>query len=72
MIRFVICVDVDEDNLKAAYLKLATELSKIPSIEWESSDEAYDDDGEEIDPDILQDIRMRVLKDALKVADESN
>ena len=69
--RFVICVDVDADDLKSAYGKLFRFMGvkQAPvginrsDIDWESTDENYDDDGEEIDPDVMQAARMEVFED---------
>jgi hypothetical protein len=57
--RFVICVDVEEKDLASAYSKLYDAMAEIssPQLEWESTDEAYFEDGEEIDPKFLQKAR---------------
>ena len=63
MYRFVICVDVEEQELPAAYAKLYDAMKQIssPQLEWESTDEAYGEDGQEIDPIVLQNARMMKL-----------
>lgn len=66
--RFVICVDVDADSLEMAYSKLTdfmapTARAASDDINWESSDESYDDDGDPIDPDVMQTARMKVSAD---------
>lgn len=57
MIRFVICVDVEEDNPTRAY-GVMYEAMKKSELEWESTDEWFDSDGELGDPDSLQRSRM--------------
>ena len=54
--RFVICIDINSTSLNEAYSKLYDSMKKIssPQLEWESTDEAYFPDGEEVDPTILQ------------------
>jgi len=61
-VRFVICVDVADDDPISAYQKLHTAMSEVESktdggIQWESTDEAYDDEGEEIPIAVLNDAR---------------
>lgn len=58
--RLIVCFDIEADNLEGAYRKLEGQLRRIP-IAWETSDEAYDEDGEEIDPDVLQKAIVSVL-----------
>lgn len=61
--RFVICVDVEESDLSLAYSKLYHSMKLISSkeLDWESTDEAYFEDGEEVDPNILQKAREFTL-----------
>jgi hypothetical protein len=61
--RFVICVDVDATSLENAYNDLYDSMKEISSqsLEWESTDEAYFPDGEEVDPIILQKARLSKL-----------
>lgn len=69
--RIVICVDVHADDLEQAYAKVydymacncgITDGAHSPGctndIDWESSDEAFDHEGEPVDPDVLQEARM--------------
>ena len=59
MYRLVICIDVAADNLVQAYNEVYNALNKSPpSIEWESTDEAYDPHGVEIEPEEIQRVRM--------------
>jgi hypothetical protein len=58
MYRFVVCVDVEAKNLPDAYAGL---LQRMNANDWESTDEAYDPDGEEIDEDELAKARDVVL-----------
>lgn len=60
--RFIVAVDVDAASLPEAYKKLRTQLDKATSkshrgeIGWETTDEAFDSQGNRIDPDELQDV----------------
>ena len=59
--RFIICVDIDEDDLIEAYSVLYDRMAIICEqsiLDWESSDEAYDENGEVINEDKLQEARM--------------
>lgn len=65
MYRFVICVDVAAENLEAAYRELLARMGEVERItegkvQWESSDEAYTPDGDEVDANELNETRMRV------------
>lgn len=65
MIRICVCIDVDTDNLKGAYKAVHDALCELPEgMEWESTDEWYDDAGERIDEDALSAARLRVLHHA--------
>ncbi len=59
MYRFVVCVDVDADDLPEAYAGL---LQRMNANDWESTDEAYAPDGEQIDKDELTRARESVLE----------
>lgn len=65
MIRFVVCIDVDGTTLVDAYRKLRAMMRQIddhPALEgWETSDEAYGHEGEEIDEGALSAARLVVL-----------
>ncbi len=54
--RFVVCIDIESTSLNEAYSNLYESMKEISSkrLDWESTDEAYFPDGEEIDPVILQ------------------
>ena len=59
--RFVILVDVeDADSLGDAYQKLHAGMSKVFPGDWESTDEAFDPDGEPVDPDDLSNVRSPI------------
>jgi hypothetical protein len=58
--RLIVCFDIEEDSLEGAYAQLESRLRHIP-IPWETSDEAYDEDGEGIDPAVLQKAIVSVL-----------
>lgn len=60
--RFIICVDVPAESLPSAYEILHITMGKVASLlDWESTDEAYDSDGEPIPEPILSAMRMKVL-----------
>jgi len=50
--RFVLCVDVEADSLEEAYNKLY-EAMKLQPFGWETTDEAYSSDGEQVAPDVV-------------------
>ena len=62
--RLVLCVDVEAENLDEAYETTYDKMSSLssPDFEWESSDEAYGEGGEQINEDDLQAARMRGLE----------
>lgn len=60
MFRFVICVDIPADTLKEAYMQLYSKMTES-GLEWESSDEAYDDAGEEIPEADLSEMRVQAI-----------
>jgi len=68
--RIVVCVDIDAPSLLEAYGKLYETMAKVTGpntgLDWESSEEAYDSDGEEIDEEILQKARMEYLDNRTK------
>ncbi len=58
MTRFIVCIDIDEDDLTEAYAKLweAMNTAERQHRFWEgfeSTDEAFGPDGEQIDVDVL-------------------
>jgi hypothetical protein len=59
MYRLIICVDVETNSLADAYKQVYEGMTKS-GLDWESSDEWYDKDGETGDPDVLQEARMEV------------
>lgn len=69
-IRFVICVDIAEEDLTEAYRKLHEFMDLIQNSTeamniwegWESTDEAFGPDGAAIDPDVLQQARMKFFE----------
>lgn len=60
--RIVLFVDVDADNAQSAYEKLFDEMGEIEAsrddMVWESSDEWYAPDGDEIPQDEITKARM--------------
>lgn len=66
MKRLVVCIDVEGCSLKDAYQtvrRLMDEATEGACVEWESSDEWYDDDGGAGDPEALQAARMEAFAD---------
>lgn len=66
--RLVLCLDVDASSLEEAYRKAYETMNEVCSksggtLEWESTDEAFDSDGEIISPSTLQDARIKVFSD---------
>jgi len=58
MIRFVICVDIEEDDTTKAYGEMYEAMRKS-GLDWESTDEWFPpEEGEPGDPDELQAARM--------------
>lgn len=55
--RFVVCIDVDAEGMTEAYGKLHEGLSVV-NFEgyegWESTDENFDEDGELVPPETMQ------------------
>ena len=51
MYRFVICIDVLGDTLLEAYGQLR---SRMNANDWESTDEVYDSDGEQVEYEELR------------------
>jgi len=68
--RFVVCIDVEGEDLRSAYRRLLDFFDgkvKLTATEgWETSDEAYDGEGEQISPDVLQ----KTIVDELADRDE--
>ena len=57
--RLIIAVDVNADDLADAYARVYRFMGTTPpGMDWESTDEAYDPDGEIIDADLLQTARL--------------
>jgi len=58
--RFVVCLDVEADSLEEAYSELYTSMGKVDrsSFQWESTDEAFDPDGNPVTPEEVQEARM--------------
>jgi len=69
--RLVICLDVDGVDLADAYSKVYKAMTKLPTgFCWESSDEAYDPDGNAIDPDELSRTRTVFLANHNPIFDD--
>ena len=58
--RLVICLDVDADSLEHAYERVYRTMGSVDreDFQWESTDEAYDTEGGEVDPNEMQQARM--------------
>jgi hypothetical protein len=63
--RLIVCIDVDADTLEEAYGKVYKGMGKVTGpgtgLDWESSDEAYDPDGNKIDEADLSKARVAVI-----------
>ncbi len=65
MIRFVICVDVEAEDVDEAYAMLYDAMKAVDrsGVEWESTDEVYGSNGEAIPEDRVAAARAKkVLK----------
>ena len=63
--RLVICIDVDAESLTQAYGRVHEGMSDVnfEGFEgWESSDENFDEDGEAVSPDVMQQARDKFFK----------
>lgn len=64
--RIVICVDIDASSAQDAYEKLYDAMAEAErsddDICWESSDEWYDDAGDEISAEDAQEARLAAFK----------
>jgi hypothetical protein len=59
-IRIVICVDLASEDLVEGYTELWHGMAKS-GLDWESSDEWYAEDGQEIVEEAQQDARMEAI-----------
>lgn len=60
--RLVVCLDVEAESLKDAYGRVYEAMGKLPEgFDWESSDEAFDPEGELIDVNDLGRARMEYI-----------
>ena len=70
--RIVVCMDIDASSLLEAYGKLYETMAKVTGsktgLDWESSDEAYDPDGNLIPEDVLQGARQTYFKNTGRTA----
>lgn len=55
MIRFIVCVDIDNDDINSAYAEL---FEVMKGVEWESTDENYID-GVLIPPAAIEAVRIK-------------
>ena len=66
MIRLIVCMDFDTDNLEEAYRKLRDCMARAnPSDGWETSEEWYDGDGETGSEEELHSVILKVLGEEL-------
>ena len=63
MFRFVICLDVEADSLEEGYSKVYDTMGRIScrEIDWISTDEVFDPDGESVPADAIQAARMKKI-----------
>ena len=61
--RIIIAIDVEAESPEMAYERVSEEMKTVDTedFQWESTDEWYDDDGNVIDEDEVQRIRMAVF-----------
>ena len=62
--RLVVCLDVDASSVEEAYEKVYRIMNGLGSekLEWESTDEAYNSDGEQIPEEEYQAARLHVFQ----------
>ncbi len=63
--RICVNIDLDTDNIEFAYREVYTKMSAA-NLDWESSDEWFYDDGDDIPKFIIVEARMRVLDAKLR------
>lgn len=64
--RLVVCIDIPAVTLEEAYHRLYYTMAGLPKdIEWESTDEAFDQEGELIPPNKVQEARMKFFENKL-------
>lgn len=63
-VRIVCCIDVDTDDPIEAYKQVHHVLNPLASkgIEWETTDEWFDSEGEPIDKDTVMALRSTALE----------
>jgi len=66
MVRIVVCLDCDTDDPAEAYAIVRRILNRDIGIEWESSDEWYDSEGEAISEKEISRIRLQVLENEVE------
>lgn len=61
--RITIALDVEAASLDEAYLRVYRKMATvdIQDFSWESTDEWFDNDGEQVDKDVVQETRLRVF-----------
>lgn len=57
MFRLIIAVDIEAKTLPEAYEILFNKMNET-KLGWESTDEAYDENGDSVDPDDIQEAHM--------------
>lgn len=63
-VRIVVCLDVNLDDAREAYKLLHDVLNPLAEsgIEWETTDEWFDSEGEPIDEDAVMALRSTALE----------
>lgn len=63
MYRIIIALDVEAPSAKEAYRRVFLEMKKLDrdDFQWESTDEWYDPEGEQLDEDEVSAARMTVF-----------
>ena len=69
--RFVVCIDIENaDSLEEAYRILRDKMGEAFENNWESTDEAYDENGDEIPVDELTEMRVNFVPEESDIEDD--
>jgi hypothetical protein len=64
MARIIIAIDAEGESVEKTYRKIFNFMKSLPQdMSWESTDEAFEDDGTEVTPEDIQEARMRCFAD---------
>lgn len=63
-VRFICAIDVDAPSVKEGYRRLRRIMPRLaPEADWETTDEAYDEDGYPVMKGRLSEIRIEVIEE---------